>query len=119
MGAGLIGGILGAPFGPLGRIVGSAIGSGLGQVVTNKLQGRPWDEGLLFNMGLPGATPDLDYWTPKGQSDLPDSLKKELADLFGAKVNQMDNYNHHPAWVRTVPPSGAITFHARSGRVTR
>jgi hypothetical protein len=49
---GLIGGMIGARFGPWGRYIGAAIGSGLSQILTNKLMGRDWDEGLLLNMGL-------------------------------------------------------------------
>jgi hypothetical protein len=67
--------------------------------------------------GLPGADPDFDYWTRRGRTDLPDSLKSDLARLFG--VHKMDNYNKFPSGALTVPPSGAITFHARTERVTR
>jgi RHS repeat-associated protein len=52
-GAGMAGGMIGQMIGgSVGRLVGSALGGGLGQIVTNGIQGRPWDEGLLFNTGL-------------------------------------------------------------------
>jgi hypothetical protein len=53
---GLIGGMIGARFGPWGRIIGSIAGAVGGQFITNAIQGRPWDEGLLFNMGLSVGT---------------------------------------------------------------
>lgn len=71
MGAGMIGGMVGnAIGGPVGRLIGSAIGAGVGQVVTNQLQGRPWDEGLLFNVGLSVATEGVmmgaEHWARGG-----------------------------------------------------
>jgi hypothetical protein len=48
-GANLGGSLLG---GVGGKLLGAAVGSGLGQIGTNAVAGRPWDEGLLFNMGL-------------------------------------------------------------------
>jgi hypothetical protein len=53
---GLIGGMIGARFGPWGRILGNIAGAVGGQLLTNKLMGRDWDEGLLLNMGLSVGT---------------------------------------------------------------
>jgi hypothetical protein len=67
---GLIGGLIGSRFGAAGRYIGAAIGSGLGQIVTNAIQGRPWDEGLLFNMGLSigmeGVMAGVERWAGGG-----------------------------------------------------
>jgi hypothetical protein len=67
---GLIGGMIGARFGPWGRYIGAAIGSGLSQILTNKLMGRDWDEGLLLNMGLSvgmeGVMAGAEHWARGG-----------------------------------------------------
>jgi hypothetical protein len=70
-GAGMAGGMIGQMIGgPVGRLIGSALGGGLGQIVTNAIQGRPWDEGLLFNMGLSvgmeGVMAGVEHWASGG-----------------------------------------------------
>jgi phage terminase large subunit-like protein len=74
-------------------------------------------------LNIPGSKPDFDYWTRRGRRDLPEGLRRDLAVLFGIDVNKMedfmDNYNHFPSGAKTVPPPGALTFHARTGTVTR
>jgi RHS repeat-associated protein len=94
----LAGGAVGGAFGPWGALLGTAIGAGVGQTVSNALTGRPLDEGLLFSMAFATLTEGVGI---AGGHIVGSRLRNWMEADLSPSRRQFSNPEMAEAWART------------------